>query len=68
MIVDCSAFEKNADGSWRAIKDTVVKAGPGAGAASMGISKGTTIVSTQYIVNGVPLLTVLERDCASTGR
>lgn len=68
MVVDCSAFQKNADGSWTVTKETVVELGPpGAGAPAIGLSIGTRIVSTEYIVDNVALVSVLDRECTSKG-
>ena len=64
LIIDCSAFERNSDGSWTVTRDTKVSVGPGPAGASMGLKAGAKVVLTEYIFNGVPLVRALDHQCA----
>jgi hypothetical protein len=56
--LDCSAFQRQADGTWRAIRQTTIVIGTNSVTNSAGLVQGT--------VNGVSIQGVLERQCGGT--
>lgn len=59
--VDCSAFRRNADGSWTTLKEATIQAG----GSSMNFEGGTTIDSGAITFGDTDLATLLDRHCLS---
>ena len=58
--VDCSAFQRNADGSWKTLKSTTVSSG---GGSKMSFDVSMTFGRGAVSLDGVDLVTLLEQHC-----